>query len=272
MSALRLTLRAAPAERLDLKALTPAALAGLSSAAVGKIVVGTTKSRLTVGDVFSVSGSAGDTLVLESGSTRFDFIGAELTAGTIVVEGDAGAFAARNMRGGRVEIRGNAGDGLASGLIGGLVVVQGNAGDYLGGMRPGDRFGMAGGTVVVGGNAGDRAGDRMRRGTVIIKGRCGAAAGSRMVGGTIWALGGFGPGPGPLLRRGTLIGPSAERLLPTFVDCGEQDLNILRIFSRHLSSSLGPLAPGAIRGPVRRFAGDTAGIGKGEILLTGSGR
>ncbi len=131
---------------------------------------------------------------------------------------------------------------------------------------------MAGGTVVVDGNAGERAGDRMRRGTIIVRGRCGEAAGSRMSGGTIWALGGFGSGPGPLMRRGTLIGPAVERLLPTFVDCGPHDLLVLRILGRYLADTLGPLAPRPITGAVRRFAGDMASIGKGEILFTALGR
>jgi formylmethanofuran dehydrogenase subunit C len=157
---------------------------------------------------------------------------------------------------------------LASGLKGGLITVKGSAGDYAGGMLAGERFGAVGGTVVVDGNIGARAGDRMRRGLILARGTFGSSAGARMVGGTLWTEQGFGAWPGPLLRRGTLIGPRVEKMLPTFGDCGRHDLVILRILNRYLAETLGPLAPKALPGVVRRYGGDLATIGKGEILLT----
>ena len=108
----------------------------------------------------------------------------------------------------------------------------------------------------------------MRRGTIIAKGRFGPSAGSRMMGGTLWTETGFDAGPGPLMRRGTLIGPAVERLLPTFADAGLHDLNILRLISRYFAETLGELAPKALPHKVRRVSGDLATIGKGEILIT----
>jgi formylmethanofuran dehydrogenase subunit C len=268
MSGFTFRLRAAPDERLDLSKLTPAHLAKMAAADISKLVVGTSKRGLTVGDVFTVAGKPDDRVVFEGGSSRLDFIGSDLAEGTVIVDGDAGICAGRSMSGGKIEIRGDAGAWLASGLSGGLVCVKGSAGGYIGGMRPGDKFGMTGGTVIVEGDAGDRVGERMRRGTIIVRGRCGASAGSRMLGGTIWAEQGFGAMPGVLLRRGTLIGPSVEAMLPTFADAGKHDLVILRVFSRYLTATLGPLAPRALSGNVRKFAGDLATIGKGEILIT----
>ena len=128
---------------------------------------------------------------------------------------------------------------------------------------------MTGGLIVIEGHAGDRAGDRMRRGTIFIRGKCGAFAGSRMVGGTIWAELGFGADPGLLLRRGTLIGPSVEQMLPTFADAGKHDLVILRVLSRYMSASLG--RAGAAPTVRRRYANMPATcstVGKGEILIT----
>ena len=268
MSGLTFRLSAAPNERLDLSKLTPAHLAPMPAGDIAKLVVGTSKRGLTVGDVFKVSGKPGDRVVIEGGSARLDFIGADLAEGTVVVEGEAGICAGRSMRGGRLDIRGDAGPWLGSGLSGGVISVKGSAGGMIGGLRAGDRFGMTGGAVVVEGDAGDRVGERMRRGTIIVRGRCGANAGARMLGGTIWAEQGFGVAPGVLLRRGTLIGPSVESMLPTFADAGKHDLVILRILSRYLGVTLGPLAPRALSGNVRKFAGDLATIGKGEILIT----
>ena len=148
-----------------------------------------------------------------------------------------------------------------------MIHVSGNAGDNVGGFIPGDRFGMLGGIAVVDGNIGARAGEKMRRGTIIVRGKTGEGAGTRMIGGTIWAEGGIGPAPGLMMRRGTLIGPSVDSLLPTFVDCGKHDLVIVRIMSRYLKTALGDLAPKPMPLFVRKFGGDTAAIGRGEILL-----
>lgn len=267
MSALTLKLKAPPDQRLDLSGLSPAKLAAMSQSEIENLAIGTARRPVKLGDLFAISGTPGDTLVIEGASSRLDGIGSELDQGTIIVEGDVGAYAGRRMKGGRLDIRGTTGPYLASGLRGGLILAK-SAGDLVGAPRVGERFGMMGGIVVVAGDVGERAGDRMRRGTIITKGRFGPSAGSRMMGGTLWTETGFGAGPGPLMRRGTLIGPSVERLLPTFGDAGLHDLNVLRLISRYFASELGDLAPKALPAKVRRISGDLATIGKGEILLT----
>lgn len=266
MSALTFKLRSAPADRVNLSALTPEKLAALSALEIETLVIGDDGARL--GDHFAVEGSVCDTVVISGGSERFDQVGAGLAGGTLIVEGATGAYAGQGMTGGRLDIRGDAGPWLGSGLTGGLVLVKGSAGDFVGGPRAGDKQGMAGGTIVVEGNIGERAGDRMRRGTILSRGTIGAMAGSRMMGGTLWTERGFGAGPGPLLRRGTLIGPRVERMMATFADCGWHDLVIARIMNRHFVETLGPLAPRPLPAKVRRYAGDLASLGKGEILLT----
>lgn len=267
MNALTLKLRGASDQRLDLSAITPAKLASMSQSEIEAIAVGTGRRPVTLGDVFAVSGTPGDTIVIEGSTSKLDGIATGLDGGTVIVEGDAGAYAGRSMKSGTLEIRGNAGHFLGSCLKGGLIIANG-AGDMTGAPRAGERFGMSGGTIVVKGNTGARAGDRMRRGTIIAKGKFGPSAASRMMGGTLWTEQGFGDGPGPLMRRGTLIAPSVDRLLPTFNDAGVHDLNVLRILSRHVAEILGDLAPPALPGKVRRISGDLATIGKGEILLT----
>ena len=267
MSGLVLRQKHNVAERLNVSALTPSKIANLSAHDIAHIKVGSSKAELRLGDVFDVSGSAGDTLTIESTSAGLDFAGAGLDSGTLRIDGPAGAYAGQGMSGGRLEITGDAGNYLAAGQTGGLIIVQGSAGDNAGGVLSGQRFGMMGGTTVVGGNIGARAGDKMRRGTIIARGKTGTGAGTRMLGGTIWAEGGFGLDPGFMMRRGTLIGPSVERMLPTFADCGRHDLLILRILARYFEQILGPMAPKPPGAFARRIAGDMATIGKGEILL-----
>lgn len=267
MSSLTLRLKAPKGVRLDLSGITPGKLAHLSSHQIGHINVGIERGGLALGDAFDISGTAGETLIIEGHGADLDFVGGGLDAGTIRVTGHVGSYAARKMTGGKLEIEGNAGHYLASGATGGLIHVKGNVGDSLGAVVTGDRFGLLGATIVVDGNVGARAGDKMRRGTVVVRGKTGEGTGSRMIGGTIWAEGGFGPAPGLMMRRGTLIGPSVERLLPTFVDCGKHDLVIVRVIARELKATLGHLAPKPMPLFVQKFGGDTATIGRGEILL-----
>ena len=267
MSGLTLRFKAPATERITLAGITPSKLSTMSSHEIGKLNVGIEKGGIHLGDAFDIAGEAGETLTIEGAASTVDFVGAGLDNGTIRVVGDIGSFAARSMTGGKLEIRGNVGDFLASGSTGGVIHVTGNVGNNLAGVATGERFGMLGGTVVVEGDIGARAGDKMRRGTVVVKGKTGPGAGTRMIGGTIWAEGGFGPEPGLMMRRGTLIGPSVETLLPTFVDCGKHDLVILRVIARYLKEALGSLAPKPMPLFVQKIGGDTATIGRGEILL-----
>jgi formylmethanofuran dehydrogenase subunit C len=267
MSGFTLRFKAPATERITLAGITPSKLSALSSHEIGNLNVGIEKGGVALGDAFDLSGDGGDTLTIEGATSDIDFVGNGLDSGTIRVVGDIGSFAARSMTGGKLEIRGNVGDYLASGATGGFIHVSGNAGDNLGGVATGDRFGLLGATAVIEGNIGARAGDKMRRGVVVVKGKTGPGTGTRMIGGTIWAEGGFGPEPGLMMRRGTLIGPSVASLLPTFVDSGKHDLVIVRVIARYLKETLGHLAPKPMPLFVQKIGGDTATIGRGEILL-----
>ncbi len=271
MSTLTLTVRSGdlPCARISLKGITPSALIGKSADDIAKTALHVGTQNLALGDLFSVSGSGGETLIIAGSSDKFDCVGERLDAGTIIVEGDVGGYGGRRMSGGRLDIKGNAGPYLASRMSEGVITVSGSAGDCVGGIKAGEKFGMTGGQVVVEGSIGARAGDRMRRGTIIARGTFGTHAGSRMMGGTLWTESGFGPEPGPLLRRGTLIGPTVDALLPTFVDGGRHDLVVLGILSQHMKRALGDLAPEALPREVRKYSGDMATIGKGELLLFG---
>ena len=269
MSTLILTLKQGLNRPVDMSAVKPSALAGLTAFEISSLVLGSGATAVALGDVFDVSGAPDSNVTISGGSSYLDYVGAGLDSGSVTVDGPVGNYAGTAMKGGRLDIRGDAGAYLASRMSGGIATVKGNAGDFVGGTRPGDRFGMTGGIVVIEGDIGARAGDKMRRGTVIVKGKAGPGAGTRMIGGTIWAEGGFGADPGLMMRRGTLIGSKVERLLPTFSDCGKHDLVIVRVLNRYLKQTLGDLAPKPLPLMVQRIAGDMATIGKGEILLPG---
>ncbi|MFN3869537.1 MAG: formylmethanofuran dehydrogenase subunit C [Hyphomicrobiaceae bacterium] len=268
MSRLVLTLKADPAERLDMRAIVPSTLAGKSLREIEGLVIGTTNAPLTVADVFKVSGQPGEALAIAGGSPRLDCVGCALDGGNVTVEGDVGAYAGAGMTGGKLTVHGNAGLQLGGSMKGGFIHVTGQAGDEAGGMVSGGRYGMQGGAMVVEAGIGARAGHRMRRGTIVTRGRFGEGAGTRMMGGTLWTETGFDADPGMQMRRGTLIGPSVARLLPTFGDGGWHDLVILRILSRDATARLGSLAPKPLPAKVRKYSGDLGMFGKGELLLT----
>ena len=269
---MRFTLRAPPEQRLDLSPLTPDRLAGLDAKAIERIALNTTRAPLCVADVFRVRGGDPAHAVIEGGSSRFDNVAEGMTNGEVLLDGDAGLCAGRSMAGGRLEIRGSVGPWAASGLRGGRIEIAGDAGERLGGPLAGERTGMSGGIVVVAGNAGERAGDRLRRGLIVVEGDAGASPGSRMIAGTLIVCGDARPLPGYLMRRGTLVlARTPEPLPPTFVAVGGHDLLFLRLLARVLQ----PLSRRAARllaGRAERFVGDMSVLGKGEILVPGTGQ
>jgi formylmethanofuran dehydrogenase subunit C len=266
VSALVLTLRGAPPQRLDLAPITPERLAGMSEAEIAAIELQTTRERVRAGDVFTLRmGDAGQ-VQFDGGSERFDRIGYGMGRGAIHVEGGVGIEAGRLMRGGRLSIAGHAGPFAGSGMKGGVIEIGGDAGERLGGPRAGEMAGLRGGVIVVRGNAGARAADRMRRGTIIVEGKAGAYAGSRMIAGTLIVRGRAGPLPGYLMARGTLVlGDGCEALSPTFADCGVHDLVANALMADFVKLHSPELAA-FLRRPWRRLIGDLAGIGKGEIF------
>jgi formylmethanofuran dehydrogenase subunit C len=269
MSTLCLTLRERPSQCVDMSPLVADHLAHLSPAETAAIELTQGNRKVRVDSLFTVTGRSASHLEICNSCERLDRIGAGMTHGRIVVQGDTGASLAAGMRGGHVEVQGNVGAFAASGLSGGSVHVMGDAGDFLGGAIPGDRHGMRGGTVLVAGNIGDRAGDRMRRGTLLVEGRAGDYCASRMVAGTIAIWGGVGRFPALAMRRGTLLllqAPGA--LLPTFNDCGTYPLGFLSLLVRSwrvLPGRFATLPEGGL--PARRFMGDLANDGSGEILI-----
>ncbi len=270
MAALRFTLRAEPAQRLDLSPLVPERLAKLSQAEIERLPLGTTRTPALVGDAFRVAMGEADEVRIEGSSPRLDGVGESMASGKIVLEGDAGLRAGRQMRGGRLEVRGNAGHWAASGIQGGEIDIAGNCGDFLGGPLAGEVEGMAGGAVVVRGNAGGRAGDRLRRGVIVVEGRAGTLAASRLIAGTVVVCGGAGAMPGSLMRRGTvLLGGAVPELLPSFVPLDEAEGGVFRALLARALQPLSPAAAALARAPARRFGGDMASLGKGEILVAG---
>lgn len=263
-----LALRKEPGQRLDLSPLVPNLLVNRTEAEIAAIELQTTRETVRVGEVFALKAEgAFDALRFEGGSSRLDQIGAGMSGGEIVVEGDCGQSLGRGMSGGAIKVAGSAGPFAGSALSGGRIEIAGSAGDFLGAPLDGEMEGMSGGVLIVRGSAGARAGDRMRRGTIVVEGAVGDDAASRFIAGTLIALGGAGASPGYLMRRGTLVFGSASALGPTFVDCGAFRLSFMGLFANFLAPYSAPAARLLASGRFNRFAGDTAALGKGEVFF-----
>lgn len=263
----RLALKDQPPMRLSVEALSPERFAGLSVGDIERLPLAVGNRRERVGDWFRVQAS-GDaaSVTFEGACSRLDGIGAGMSAGCIEVHGDVGAYLGRGMRGGEVSVNGNAGYGVATDLRGGTIRIRGSAGDAVGGSLPGAAAGMRGGAVLIGGNAGKQTGQRLKRGLIAVTGDVGPICGAEMGAGTVVVGGAVGANPGVAMRRGTIIALGGAALIgPTFADCGVHDLVILKLLARHLVS-LGLAALASRLAPFRRWAGDAAVAGKGEIL------
>lgn len=268
MTALTFTLKQRPAQRVDLSPLVCQKLAGLSPADIAALELDSGKRKIRVDELFTIAGYDTQQIVIKNSYAKLDFIGKELTEGQISVEGDVGAYLGLDMKSGSITVNGNAGLFAACEMKKGFVQINGNTGDFLGAALPGNKMGMKGGTVLVKGNAGERVGDHMRRGVILIEGNAGDYCGSRMTAGTIAVMGKTGRYTGFAMRRGTLLLWNKPELPATFNDCGSHTLAFLPMLFASFRSFDSKFAdPAAFFNRVRRYGGDMAEMGRGEVLV-----
>lgn len=261
----RLTLRVAPLVRLDASCVRPDAFASLQEAAIAKLSVWHGREEARLGDFFDVKGGTSDDVRVSGDVGRMTHMGAAMAGGRLIVEGRAGLQAGAGMVKGELRIEGDADDGTGASMKGGLIDLRGNAGAQLGGADAG-LGGMTGGVILVRGAALDHAGEGMRRGLIAVAGDAGAYAGARMVAGTLLVCGSLGPGPGLGLKRGTLIAGGALELLPTFRYACAYRPDFLALIFRSLAARGFVVPERFATGSFRRYGGDFADLGRGEIL------
>lgn len=268
MSALTFTLKYRPDQRVDMSPLVPQQLVDMELGEMSALTLQSGKCKLRVDELFSISGSDAQNIVIKNSFGKLDFIGKELETGSITVEGDAGAYMGIGMLGGAIHVTGNAGIFTACEMKKGMITIDGDAGDFLGGALPGNKMGMKGGIVLVKGNAGERVGDHMRRGNILIEGNAGDYCGSRMTAGTIAVMGQTGRYLGYAMRRGTLLLWKQPRLSASFNDCGAHTLAFLpMLFNsfKNLNSQFADNETAFNR--VQRFGGDMSELGRAEVLV-----
>jgi formylmethanofuran dehydrogenase subunit C len=245
--------------------LCPDALAGLSQGEIEVLPVWNGKEEARLGDFFLVSGGHSTELVVSGKTEGVKRLGEGMRGGTLILEGPAGMHTGSRMQGGEILVEGSGADSCGTGMEGGVLAIRGNAGAGLGGAFPGSPRGMTGGLVLVHGSAGEAVGERMRRGLIAIAGNAGRYLGRNMIAGTIVAGADLGEGAGLGMRRGTIVVAGRLDLLPTFrYACTHRPL-FLSLVSRSLKAR-GFRAPFLDDGVFRRYGGDFAGLGRGEVL------
>ncbi len=109
--------------------------AGKSTQEIAGLEVWEGNRKRTLGELFEIDGEAGTALEEVSirvlgDAGRVRRIGEAMSAGRIVVEGDAGMHLGEGMKGGTITVAGDAGSWAGSKMRMGTIEVKGDAGDY----------------------------------------------------------------------------------------------------------------------------------------------
>ncbi|MDD5558456.1 formylmethanofuran dehydrogenase subunit C [Candidatus Methylomirabilis sp.] len=267
MSPVVLRMKEAPKNiPLEAEVISPDLFVQHSQAEIAAMPVALGNETYRLGDFFEVEGERSDEIVVEGCAGRVKWIGSGMTRGRVIVHGDVGMHAGSYMRGGEIRVEGNADDFLGVEMEGGLIRVKGNARHRVGAAYRGSKYGMQGGTILVDGNVGHEVGAYMRRGLIVIKGNAEDFLGAMMMTGTICLFGQAGIRTGGGMQKGTIVCMRPIDLLPTFAyDCTYAPV-FLQILFKELKQ-LGVECPAQANGLVRRYHGDLADVGKGEILI-----
>ena len=255
-------------DAIDLEGVTPDRLAGLSESAIAQLPVWRGRDRVNMGDLFEIRGSDASTLVFEGATEHLHGLGAGMTGGTLMVEGDAGDRVGAGMSGGVLQVNGGIGHDGGVGMSGGVLEVIGNCGDRLGGARPGTSRGMSGGEIVVRGHAGAGVGARCRRGLLVVAGDVGDSAAHAMIAGSLFVFGRTGAGAAQFNKRGSLVAIGDIDIPRTYRYACRYHPPHVRVTLLHLTRRYGvAVDPRQVSGHYVRYCGDRVGPGKGEILV-----
>ncbi|MDY7041245.1 MAG: formylmethanofuran dehydrogenase subunit C [Chloroflexota bacterium] len=226
------------------------------------------RRKVTLGDLFAVEGEHSDSVVVEGDLRHVKKIGQRMTRGRITVRGDVGVHLGAYMTGGEIVVEGNAGDWAGAHMRGGRIWIRGNAGHLLGAAYRGEKHGVNRGVIVVEGDAGREVGAQMRRGLIVVLGDVGEFAGTKMIAGTILVSGRLGARAGAGMKRGTIVALADHgELLPTFrYSCRYRPV-FLRYYLLRLREWGMSVGDEYVEGVYRRYHGDVAALGKGEILI-----
>jgi len=195
------------------------------------------------------------TIRLVGDVSKLKKIGAKMSSGRVVVEGNAGMRLGEEMRGGSITVTGNADSWTGMMMKGGRIEIMGNAGDYVGTAYRGSTEGMKGGTIIIQGNAGSEVGCFMRNGLIKAHGNIGSLAGIHMRDGAILVGGNSDGRLGAEMLGGRIIVLGhVPSILPTFsVDSVRKSVRV---------------GDETILSPFYMFTGDGVESGEGRLYVS----
>jgi len=264
---LSLSLKELPNVPVEAEVISPDRVAGLSNADVRALPIQLGKRQLRLDALFDVEGDGSDEMELRGNLTRVKWIGRGMSRGRIRIIGDAGMHLGAHMKGGTIEVQGNASDWVGAEMTGGRIHIRGNVGGQVGSAYRGSPSGMNRGTILIEGSAGIEVGMRMKRGIIAVRGAVRDFAGLQMKGGSLFLLGGAELRTGAWMTRGTIVCLKSIRLLPTFSYACDYHPPFMAMYSNHLRRLGFAIPYDARQGKYRRYNGDAAVPGKGEILV-----
>jgi formylmethanofuran dehydrogenase subunit C len=264
---LTLALHTSPEVPLEAEAISPPTLMGLSESEIAALTLNHGNEQVRLGDFFKVNGRLNGELRLTGDLGRVKLIGAHMSGGRIVIEGNAGMHLGAGMSGGEIEVQGDASDWVGPEMTGGRIVIKGNAGHMIGATYRGSPVGIRGGEIIVLGHVGNETGNAMRGGLIAIGGDSGDFTGVNMLAGTIIVLGRLGLRNGAGMKRGTIVSMQTAQLLPTFSYACTYHPLFLRLYLLHLRALGVPIEQDYIDGKYKRWSGDSIELNRGEILI-----
>jgi len=249
MSGLEVKLRASLEAAADCSAVLAGPWSGLAAADLARRPVSLAGGGpVALGELCELTGDPAGSVRFVGDWRRATRLGAGLTEGAVVIEGDIG-------------------DEVGLGMAGGSIEVRGSAGARAGAAAPEARRGMTGGELVVHGSVGREAGALMRRGLLVAGGGVGDHAAVGMIAGTIVAFGCVGPTPGLWSKRGSVVALGDIPIPSTYrYACTYQPVHLRLMLSRLQARYGMPVEGRHLTGFYRRYSGDLAELGKGEIL------
>ena len=206
------------------------------------------EGSMALGDLFEVEGTPEGRIQFTGDLSQADRLAAGLSEGQVTVEGDLGREAGMALAGGTLDIRGNAGPRAGAAPLG-------------------FKRGMTGGELVIRGSAGPEAGAAMRRGLIVITKKAGERAGLGMIAGTIVVLGTSGTDTGLWSKRGSIVALGSIEPPQTYAYACTYQPVVLQLMLTRLRGRYGlAFQRKHLTGFYRRYSGDMAELGKGEIL------
>ena len=244
---------------IEAECIGPNTFAEKSQAEIAALPVWEGNRKRALSELFRIehkpASSENPTIRISGDVGKVRMIGARMSSGKIIVEGNAGMHLGEEMKGGTITVTGSAGSWAGCMMRKGTIEIKRNAGDYIGAAYRGSTRGMRGGMIIIHGNAGNEVGCFMRKGLIKIYGNVGQFAGIHMKNGTIFIQGNSEGRAG------------AEMLGGKIILCGYIP-SILPTFTIDDVKSSVKINGERVEGPFYRFLGDLAENGNGKLYVS----